>query len=418
MNTMDINAELRPHLSWAEAVLESISDGVSIQATDMRIIWANAAHRKVYGDDIVGRFCYEAYENQSEPCLGCPCREAMESDKTAFATRTGIDKEGRSWWADIAATPLMNADGKVIAVVEVVRNASERKLLEAAADRRQREVSALATLTAKLSALLSRKAAMQEALSYIVGHGYMGAGIGYCGDGVGGLDLSGQAGALHKSKITKATKTDEAMAGMFGSGELSVKQWAGRLPKALEHFAGFYKTEKKAYFTTVTAGYTGACSGLLIFGSERPMDDREFSAFQAMMDSVVVALSRACFYEQVSLSERRFRKLFEEAPVGMLVLDSSGIVKAENPSLLRIMGSTTDKAVVGVSLSMIPSVVNAGLAKHVDAALRGKVVELSGVPFVSMTGRELVISVRAVPWKDAEGIQRGVVVWVSDDTST
>lgn len=415
-DNLDITSELRPHISWAEAVLESISDGVSIQDKDLRIVWVNQAHKEIFGDDILGKYCYEVYERSSEPCTGCPVEEAFQSGVTAFTTRIGIDKDGRSWWADIAATPLKDGAGKVVAAVEIVRNATERKLLEQAADRKQREVSALATLTSNLSALLTRKDAMVEALSYVVGQGYMAAGIGYCGDGNGNLNLSGQAGALSKRKVIKTTKTAKPMSRLFGSGELSVKQWPGKLPKALESFAGFYNTKKKPYFTTVTAGYSDECSGLLVFGSEREMDDRELEAFQSMMAAVVVALSRACFYEQVSFSEERYRKLFEEAPVGMLVVDSNGVVKAVNHSFNRILGRTTDKGLVGEPLANIPSVAAARLAGQVGVALSGKVVELSGVPFVSMSGKKLVISVRAVPWGDEAGGQRGVVIWVSDDT--
>lgn len=415
-DNLDINSELRPHLSWAEAVLESISDGVTIQDTELRIIWANRTLKMIFGEDIVGRYCYEVYKRQPKPCVGCLVLEAMESGKTAFGIHTGVDEQGKTWWADIAATPLRDAKGKVVAAVEVVQNITERKLLEEAADRKQREISALATLTTKLSALLSRKAAMQEALSYIVGQGYMEAGIGYCGDGVGALTLSGLAGALRKPKVIKTTETDKALSRMFGSGEVRVKQWTGKLPKALEHLGGFYKTDKKPYFTTVTAGYTDECSGLLIFGSNRLMDDSELQAFQSMMAAVVVALSRACFYEQVGLSERRYRKLFEEAPVGMLVIDAAGVVKAANQSLNRILGRKGDKGLIGLSLDSVPSVVQAGLAKQVGVALSGETVELHGVPFVSIAGKKLVISVRAVPLNQDNGKRRGVVIWVSDDT--
>ena len=62
------------------AMLGSIGDHMSMMDKDLNILWANRTAKKTFGDDIVGRKCYEVYHGRKEPCELhlCPALEAFQ----------------------------------------------------------------------------------------------------------------------------------------------------------------------------------------------------------------------------------------------------------------------------------------------------------------------------------------------------
>ncbi len=145
-----------PLFEWAPAsLLEMMSDGVSIQDRDMRIRYANRSHRDAFGHDIVGKLCYEVYERRSQCCQACPVKECLATGRPASAQRAGVDENGARWFADITATPLRSPDGDIVGALELVRNITERKLIEEEADRRNRETAALAEIAMALNSCTS-----------------------------------------------------------------------------------------------------------------------------------------------------------------------------------------------------------------------------------------------------------------------
>jgi len=156
-------------LEWSPArLLESITDGISIQDLDMRICYANRAHMDVFGEDIVGRFCYEVYERRTEACDGCPVSECLATGKPATALRVGFNKRGVPWFADIVATPIRNPGGDIVGAVETVRNVTDRKLIEQAADKRHRETAALAKIAMALNTHVNLQDILDVALEQAI----------------------------------------------------------------------------------------------------------------------------------------------------------------------------------------------------------------------------------------------------------
>ena len=57
------------------AILNNISELVTLQDMGHRIVWANRAAAKsvnLPAGQLVGRHCYEIWNQQSQPCTGCP----------------------------------------------------------------------------------------------------------------------------------------------------------------------------------------------------------------------------------------------------------------------------------------------------------------------------------------------------------
>ena len=149
-----------------EQVLESLSDGITIQDKDFRIIYQNKAMTRSFGNQ-VGNRCYAIYEKRCEVCEGCGLRKAFQTGQASLVLRTAIEQDGTASYWENACIPLFDRDHNIIAGVEVCRNITDRVGLEA--EVKERNVQ-LAQLNEQLkqqaielsSALAKREAAEKE----------------------------------------------------------------------------------------------------------------------------------------------------------------------------------------------------------------------------------------------------------------
>jgi len=111
-----------------EAIIAGIGDGLTIQDREFRILYQNAVHRDLVGDQ-VGRFCYEAYEHNSCNCTPCPVQECFE-DGQIHTTEKSVRYDTRENHVLITASPLRNATGEIVGGIELVKDITERKQIE------------------------------------------------------------------------------------------------------------------------------------------------------------------------------------------------------------------------------------------------------------------------------------------------
>jgi signal transduction histidine kinase/ActR/RegA family two-component response regulator len=109
----------------SNAILAAIGDGISIQDTDLTILYENDMHKQIYGSH-EGEFCYQAYEHNSEPCKGCPIVASFYDGKVHKAEKTALTDKGLIY-LEITASPLIDQDGHVYGGIKVVRDITARK---------------------------------------------------------------------------------------------------------------------------------------------------------------------------------------------------------------------------------------------------------------------------------------------------
>jgi PAS domain S-box-containing protein len=112
-------------------ILDSVSELVSYQDSELRIIWANRAAAESVGlsvAELVGQHCYEIWPQRSEPCVGCPVAKAIETGAPQEAEMTTPD--GRVW--SIKGYPVWGENGDIISAVEVTLDITERQRAEEA----------------------------------------------------------------------------------------------------------------------------------------------------------------------------------------------------------------------------------------------------------------------------------------------
>ena len=109
-----------------ESILSAISDGVSVQSTDFKILYQNQAHKTMTGGDRIGQSCYQVYSESDGTCSGCPVAETFKDGEIHTLEKT-LSRDGVVRFLEIQASPLRDATGKIIAGIEAVRDITARK---------------------------------------------------------------------------------------------------------------------------------------------------------------------------------------------------------------------------------------------------------------------------------------------------
>lgn len=113
----------------AEAIIDTIGDGISIQDKDFRVLYQNKVHKKLLGEHI-GEFCYEAYQKNNAVCEGCPVAMAFRDGGAYTAEKSATTPHGKIF-VETKASPIRDSKGNIVAVVESARDITIRKQLEA-----------------------------------------------------------------------------------------------------------------------------------------------------------------------------------------------------------------------------------------------------------------------------------------------
>lgn len=146
----------------AISVLDALGDAISIQDTNLTVIYQNRQHIQLMGDQ-VGRKCYEAYQGRDAACPGCHLLTAFREKGTN--RRIGSSHHSRRGLihVEIISSPLMDADGNVVAGIEAVRDITEQKQLD------ERLKAITCDLEQKTWKLMSANKDL-EAFSYTLSH--------------------------------------------------------------------------------------------------------------------------------------------------------------------------------------------------------------------------------------------------------
>jgi PAS domain S-box-containing protein len=124
-----------------DAVIAAIGDGLVIVDKNFKIIYQNEVMRKMIGD-LVGEVCYKAGEGRDAVCENCPVEISLLDGQSHRVERTRITDKATSH-LDIMSSPLRNSSGEIIAVIEMVRDITERKQAEEVLSRSRNELEIL-----------------------------------------------------------------------------------------------------------------------------------------------------------------------------------------------------------------------------------------------------------------------------------
>jgi two-component system, cell cycle sensor histidine kinase and response regulator CckA len=124
--------ELESREKFLQAVFDGIQDGICVLDEDLTVLRHNKTIERWHQNAVplVGKKCYEAYHGLSAPCPECPTQRALVMKSPQTGELRTIGSNGKEEWNEIHAFPLLGSEGKCNAVIEYVRDVTERHATE------------------------------------------------------------------------------------------------------------------------------------------------------------------------------------------------------------------------------------------------------------------------------------------------
>jgi PAS domain S-box-containing protein len=111
------------------ALADHISDGINILDPDFRILYQNSAHRLHTNGDATGTLCFERIHGRGGVCPKCAVAGSF-MDGLVHTMESVQPPERGGAVVEVTASPVKDADGNVKAVIEIVRDVTERNRLQ------------------------------------------------------------------------------------------------------------------------------------------------------------------------------------------------------------------------------------------------------------------------------------------------
>ncbi len=126
---------LKKSKEFIETVLNSMNDAISvIDVNDFRIIDVNTVFLESCGlkkEDVIGKTCHEITHKRAEPCTPpddiCPLFDTSNTGKHSTAEHVHYMKDGEKRYVEVSTSPIKDENGKVVNVIHVARDITERK---------------------------------------------------------------------------------------------------------------------------------------------------------------------------------------------------------------------------------------------------------------------------------------------------
>lgn len=123
-----------------QTLLNGIPDSLMLLSPDLQVVWANqgtAKHLQQDIDSLPGTYCYNIMDQSSEPCADCVALASFRSGESCENVIETAD--GRVW--GIKAFPIKNSRGKVVNVIHLASDITEKKKLREESERSGRLAS-------------------------------------------------------------------------------------------------------------------------------------------------------------------------------------------------------------------------------------------------------------------------------------
>ena len=122
---------------YLESIIDSMDDSILVVDRGYRIVTANRAFLTKTGqgkEAIIGQLCHQVSRQSSTPCNGlaiCQIEKVFKEGELKKSIYSYNNGDGEERWVEAYFSPLRNQQGEVIQVIEVMRDITERKQLEA-----------------------------------------------------------------------------------------------------------------------------------------------------------------------------------------------------------------------------------------------------------------------------------------------
>lgn len=133
------------------AIVESMGESLCVRSQDRTILFANSAHKEIFGEDCVGKQCFNVYVASDRVCRGCPLDRCFSYGDTVRRSHFVIDRMGIRRQLETTTSPVRDADGRITSCIEISRDITEMLRIRDQAESRLNTLTTLFQVSNALS---------------------------------------------------------------------------------------------------------------------------------------------------------------------------------------------------------------------------------------------------------------------------
>ena len=119
-------------------LFETVPCYITVQDRNYRLVQYNRKFAEKF-DPQPGDFCYRAYKGRSEKCIVCPVERTFKDGLAHQSEESGLNRHGDLQHWVVQTTPIRNADGEIVAVMEMNLDITERRKLTLELEKSERK---------------------------------------------------------------------------------------------------------------------------------------------------------------------------------------------------------------------------------------------------------------------------------------
>lgn len=108
-------------------ILDHLPCYISIQDRDLKILFVNENFKRDFGDG-TGKQCHTVYKGSPDICPNCPVRKTFQDRRVHITEETVRLSNGKICQIFIQASPILDENGNVTAVIEMATNITRVKI--------------------------------------------------------------------------------------------------------------------------------------------------------------------------------------------------------------------------------------------------------------------------------------------------
>ncbi len=131
-------AELKRQRDEYQNLFELVPCLITIQDKNYRLVSYNKEFEETF-NPAPRDFCFRVYKQREKKCEVCPVEKTFTDGRSHYGQETGMDKNGNTTYWLARTSPIQDARGKVVSVMEVCLNITRMKQLEARLEKSERK---------------------------------------------------------------------------------------------------------------------------------------------------------------------------------------------------------------------------------------------------------------------------------------
>ncbi len=134
--------ELNKQRDEYQNLFELVPCLITVQDRNYQLVKYNREFAEKF-DPQPGDFCYRAYKGRTEKCVVCPVARTFEDGQSHYSEERGIGKDGSDTHWLVRTSPIRNADGEIVAAMEMSLDITRRKQLEEKLEKSEKKYYAI-----------------------------------------------------------------------------------------------------------------------------------------------------------------------------------------------------------------------------------------------------------------------------------